>query len=270
MSSWNCSSCWPGTPGWPSPTRWRSRRWSGSAPMSGRSSTAARTASPCWMRSAWCGSGIRPRTGSPERRRRMPSANHRRSRCLTRARRSPISCRTGAGSTFCAPRWPTAASWSSTSVTSPRPRSSRRPRTCSWPRPAMSSGRPLPWCRDSPAPWPAGGTSSRTPKGAPRCGSSRSGPGRSAGWSSSCCSAREPAPISCRSATARSTSEPCCTGPRPRSGRCRTSTWSWPTSRPACRPPAATPWPPTSSSGSCSRTPSSTPLKAARSPSGPS
>ena len=36
--------------------------------MSGRSSTAARTASPCWTRPAWCGSGIRPRTGSPGRR----------------------------------------------------------------------------------------------------------------------------------------------------------------------------------------------------------
>ena len=99
-----------------------------------------------------------------------------------------------------------AGSWSSTSATSPRPRSLRRPRTCSWPPPATSCGRPSPWCRDSPARWPAGGTSSPTPKGGPRCGPSRSGPGRSAGWSSSCCSARGPAPISCPSATARSTS----------------------------------------------------------------
>src|SRR6266536_1662334 len=43
-SSWSCSNCWPATPAWPSPTRWPSRKWSGSARMNGRSSTAARTA----------------------------------------------------------------------------------------------------------------------------------------------------------------------------------------------------------------------------------
>ena len=221
------------------------------------------------MRAAWCASGTRPRTGSPGRRPRTPSANRRRSRCPIRARCSPTSCRTGAGSMSCVPRWPAAGSWSSTSVTSPPLRSLRKRRTCSWPPPATSCGRPSPWYRDSPARWSAGGTSSRTQKDAPRCAPSRSGPGRSAGWSSSCCSARAQALTSCPSATARSTSQPCCTGPPPHSGRCRTSTWWWRTSPPTCRPPAATPWLPTSSSGSCSRTPSSTRPTAARSASEP-
>ena len=92
---------------------------------------------------------------------------------------------------------------------------------------------------------------------------------RSAGWWSSCCSARGPAPTSFPSATARSISAPCCAGPPPRSGRCRTSTPSSPTSPTTCPPPAGTPWPPTSSSGSCSRTPSSTHPTAAPSPCGP-
>jgi hypothetical protein len=46
------------------------------------------------------------------------------------------------------------------------------------------------------------------------------------------------------------------------------STRWWPTSRPACRGPTATRWPPTSSSASSSRTPSSTRRTAARCASG--
>src|ERR1700730_16593578 len=45
--------------------RWRSKRWSGSGPMSARSSTPARTASRCWTPTASSGSGTRPRTSSP-------------------------------------------------------------------------------------------------------------------------------------------------------------------------------------------------------------
>ena len=90
-----------------------------------------------------------------------------------------------------------------------------------------------------------------------------------AGWWSSCCSARGPGPTSFRSATARSTWARCCAPPRPRSGRSRTSTRSWPTSPTTCRPPVATRWPPTSSSASCWRTRSSTHPTAAPSWCGP-
>ena len=76
-------------------------------------------------------------------------------------------------------------------------------------------------------------------------------------------------PTSCRSATARSTSPRCCAAPPPPSGRCQISTRRGRKSPMTCRPPAATPWLPTSSSASSSRTPSSTRPTAGRSPSGP-
>ena len=103
----------------------------------------------------------------------------------------------GAGSTCCAPSSATTARRSSTSVTSPPPRSSKRPRTCSWRQRATSCARRSPWSRASRPRSPAGGSSCPMPRRA-ASGRSRSGPGRSAGWSSSSCSARGRAPTRCR------------------------------------------------------------------------
>ena len=100
-----------------------------------------------------------------------------------------------------------ASAWS-TSVTSPRRRSSRKPRTCSSLPRATNCARPSRWCRDSPPRWPAAGTSYPTPTAVPRSGRSRNARGPWAAWSSSFSSAPGRAPISSRSTTAPSTWPP--------------------------------------------------------------